>query len=674
MEKIIASQHRTRPCIANRLVNRFIVALFFFVTSINCAPAQTDSLRLIQEITIDGDWRQNETLKPQTIGHAQLSRISAHNVADAVRWMSGVQVKDYGGIGGLKTINLRSMGSHHVGIYYDGMEMGNAQNGVVDLGQLSLDNVAEVSVYHGQRASMLQTAREYSNSGTVFIQTINPLKSALRPARIKATMSYGSFDTGRASVLWTHYINNNIACTVNAEGLTSSGKYRFDYRRRNLDGSLAYDTTAIRQNGDVENLRLEANLYGHHSRRDWSAKTWWMTSRRGIPGAIVNNVWRRGERQHDQTLAAQGSYHQLLGHSRSLKVQAKYGNYRTHYVSRDTTQLMIDNTYRQQNLLLSAVLTHELGTRLWDAWSLDVGMDWMTGDRKTLRHDPLRVRTDLAKAIGYENRGLRINLSLAMTNITDWLEGDSTVSRCYWSPSLTLSYDWQPWLTLKSYAKRGMRMPTFNDLYYTDMGNANLRPEKSSQLAVGLETRHSNNTRWKVTASLDGYYNHIRDKIIAYPRGQQFRWTMLNLGRVDIYGLELRATGQYQLTGDWCAEAMLQYTWQSARDVTDPSTAYYRHQIPYIPQHNGSVMAMCRWREWSVGYNFVYTGERYSQQENIRYNHLEPWYTSDLTLSGKWGKWRMVMEVKNLLNQQYDVVINYPMPGRNYNMTLQCEL
>ena len=55
-------------------------------------------------------------------------------VADILRAFTGVQVKDYGGAGGLKTVNVRSLGSEHVGIFLDGIQVDNAQNMQVDLG------------------------------------------------------------------------------------------------------------------------------------------------------------------------------------------------------------------------------------------------------------------------------------------------------------------------------------------------------------------------------------------------------------------------------------------------------------------------------------------------------------------------------------------------------------
>lgn len=58
-----------------------------------------------------------EIVPAQVLQGEELERLNSHSVADALRYFSGVQIKDYGGIGGLKTINIRSMGSQHVGVF-----------------------------------------------------------------------------------------------------------------------------------------------------------------------------------------------------------------------------------------------------------------------------------------------------------------------------------------------------------------------------------------------------------------------------------------------------------------------------------------------------------------------------------------------------------------------------
>ena len=74
-----------------------------------------------------------EVVPVQMLSGEKLRSLGTHSIADAIRYFSGVQIKDFGGIGGLKSINVRSLGSQHVGVFYDGVELGNAQNGIVDL-------------------------------------------------------------------------------------------------------------------------------------------------------------------------------------------------------------------------------------------------------------------------------------------------------------------------------------------------------------------------------------------------------------------------------------------------------------------------------------------------------------------------------------------------------------
>ena len=159
----------------------------------NTAMAQ-DSLRVIDNVTVRSKIRYHETILPQTLKGEELEKVNAHSVADALRFMSGVQLKDYGGIGGLKTVNLRSLGSQHVGIYYDGIELGNAQNGVIDLGQFSLDNVEEVSVYQGQRSAIIQTASDFANAGSIYIRTAR--RRGIESTRLRDYGSTSQRDNG----------------------------------------------------------------------------------------------------------------------------------------------------------------------------------------------------------------------------------------------------------------------------------------------------------------------------------------------------------------------------------------------------------------------------------------------------------------------------------------------
>lgn len=153
---------------------------------------------------------------------------------------------------------------------------------------------------------------------------------------------------------------------------------------------------------------------------------------------------------------------------------------------------------------------------------------------------------------------------------------------------------------------------------------------------------------------------------------------MLNLGKVEIKGIDAQIGTTFRLPYEIDFTTKFQYTYQEAIDVTNPADNYYRHQIPYIPWHSGSAILMLDWKGWHFNYSFIYTGERYNQQENIRYNYTQPWYTSDISLMKDFKinkiSLKATAEVNNLFSQDYDVILNYPMPKRNYRFGIVVEL
>ena len=187
---------------------------------------------------------------------------------------------------------------------------------------------------------------------------------------------------------------------------------------------------------------------------------------------------------------------------------------------------------------------------------------------------------------------------------------------------------------------------------------------------------------YQIDASLSYYYNRVTDKIIAYPKGQQFRWTMLNLGTVKINGVDAHTDFSFFLPQNFTLRARLNYTYQTAIDVTNPEDTYYGHQIPYIPWHSGSVVGGLDWKSkrgdhYGFNYSFIYVGKRYCQQENTVYNEVLPWYTHDLMVYAEWciqtdrNYWlKANIELNNMLGQDYEVIRNYPMPKQNIRCTL----
>ena len=640
----------------------------------------------IEEVEVTARALTKDVIVPQTLKGAQLERLNALNVADALRYFSGVQLKDYGGVGGIKTINVRSMGSQHTAVYYNGVQLGNAQNGQVDLGRFSLDNMEQIQLYKGQKSDIFQSAREFGSAGNVYLTTRRPYFKDKERVHVRAQLRCGSFALANPNIGFDLKLTETLALNFDAEYVHSDGKYPFRYRRVLPTGEVAYDTTAIRQNGDINAVRVEGGLHDYYSTTGFfriHAYNYW--SERGIPGAIVNNVWRNGERLWDRNTFVQAEWQDEWFNRWSTRVLTKWANDYTHYKNYDERLLPSDNEYLQQELYFSFANKVQI-FNWWDA-SLAYDYQYNVLDRSNLlieaepehfgRHSHWLSAATAMNIKEY----LRLQASVLMTAVSNQPSAVSLQPK--FTPGVFFSLRPYPAidLSINAFYKQSYRYPTFNDLYYTDLGNADLRPELARQHSVEVAYRKADKI-YNIDLSASYYYNRITDKIIAYPKGQQFRWTMLNLGTVKINGVDAHADFSFFLPKNFTLHAQLNYTYQTAIDVTNPDDTYYGHQIPYIPWHSGSVVGGLDWKSkrgdhYGFNYSFIYVGKRYCQQENTIYNEVLPWYTHDLMLYAEWGihtnhdYWlKANFELNNMLGQDYEVIQNYPMPKQNIRCTV----
>ena len=135
--------------IAKRILIASSVLLYCFVSF------GQDSLKTVRLDNVDIIATSLKEENRQTSGDAlkaeQLDKVSFNSAGDAAKFLSGVTVKDYGGVGGLKTVSVRGLGSMHTNVIYDGLSINNAQNGQIDLSKFGTDNINELSLSNGNR-------------------------------------------------------------------------------------------------------------------------------------------------------------------------------------------------------------------------------------------------------------------------------------------------------------------------------------------------------------------------------------------------------------------------------------------------------------------------------------------------------------------------------------------
>lgn len=631
----------------------YIIILFFIAISTHAQTSRLDSVHTIRDVAVVGV-RPHYLTPSQTLAGAALQDLSTTSVADALKYFSGVQIKDYGGLGGLKTVNVRSLGSQHVGVYLDGIRITNAQNGQIDLGRYSLSNMESVALYNANRNERLQSASEYASAATVYLQTRRPDSTAFN-------VEYGAGSFGLQKL--KAYFSFKKFLFVDAEYQRTDGGYPFRFQ------SASEDTVGKRRNSDICFYRLEAAGFY----KGFTAHAYFYSSERGLPGPVVRRLsdqWDSTDRQWDRNFFLQSTYRHTWDRF-ALKSNLKYAYDWLRYLQDPSTNaaaMHCDNHYRQQDLYGSVSAAWNTS---WLSFTASTDLRWSDLTTNVYRSAyvyRLDSKSLLSAIASY--RGFEGNIALLYTHIGDHSarSAQSAAALSRLTPMLLASWHRRAF-TVRAFHKRIFRAPTLNDLYYTLVGNAQLRPEYTSQFDLGVDYKDRH-----LHLALDAYYNRIEDKIVAIPMKSQFRWSMVNFGLVKSLGLS--ATAGYDRTwGRFSLNANANYTCQRDRDYSSPHDPEYRNTIPYSPLHSASLIVDLGYDGWSLCTSWLYTGDRFALISNNRDDLLGAWQTVDLKLNKRFRIRRhyvqATVECNNLCDSRHEVVKRYPMPGRNWKATLQ---
>lgn len=367
----------------NKVKGTLLLYCFTIILLASFAQSKLDSLQILNEVVVTACTYQ-DIIPSQKLSGKQLEVLNSHSVADALRYFAGVQIKDYGGMGGLKTVNIRNMGSVHVGVFYNGVNAGNAQNGTVDLGKFSLDDIEEISLYNGQRSEIFQSAKDYASASAVYIRAKRPKFEDNKNTNVTVRYKGGSIRTENSSFRLEQKLNSKFSLSLSSEYLYSSGKYKFHFERKNADNSVAHDTTAYRKNSDIKSFRVESSLYGvFNDESTWETNLYYYSSDRGLPGAIVKKKFNNGERLEDKSFFIQSSYTKNVTDKYKIQLKGKFAYDYTHYNSLDTVSvfdgtpvyrnMLYDNKYYQQEVYATLINKYSILPN-WDvALSVDLG-------------------------------------------------------------------------------------------------------------------------------------------------------------------------------------------------------------------------------------------------------------------------------------------------------------
>ena len=656
--------------------------LAFLCTTIlcGCACYAQDTLqrRKLENVTVTAKAPQKETTTTapvQILTKVKLERINALQLSDAVKQLSGVVLKDYGGVGGIKTVSARGLGSQFSTLTIDGMAVGDCQNGQPDLGKYIVSDVESLSFANGQTDDILQPARLLASGNVLDMQTAKPRFHG-KSANLKLGFEAGSFGLMHPSLSYEQKFGRRLALSLQGTYVQSDGDYPFTiyYTQSKSDSSSRHRRT----HSAVRMANIETNLfYDINNTQKLTAKVHYYNAFQQLPGPVIYYRETPGsESSADQSGFVQLHYTNRLSSRWNLRVDGKFYAVRNIYddsAYQGSTGLL-HNEYRQAEYYLTGAAQYRWTDFLRLSYSSDYFYNSLNSNVESCaevgRHSWLNALS--AKA---NFNKLSITASALYSLHSESLLGEFAKEYRHFTPYIGIVY--KPLinksLRFRYFFKQNYRLPNFNECYYAYMSR-DLKPEKALQnnLGVTFDHRFNKNVFRNLTLILDGYYNRVSDKIVAFPRQSLYMWSMMNIGLVSIAGVDGKVAVELDFAEKCGLSLDATYTFQRALDITDPESKTYHQQIPYTPVHSLSASAYFTNPIVDFGYNLIIVGDRYRLAQNTAENLVEGYVDQSITLAKKiplrYGVLKLQAQVLNIFDIQYEVVKSYPMMGRNYKI------
>ncbi|WP_426667538.1 TonB-dependent receptor plug domain-containing protein [Mucilaginibacter sp. McL0603] len=639
--------------------------------------AQTDTAKKLKEVNVSSVTapKINSIAPAQQITANDFNKYSAFNVADAIRDFAGVNIIDYGGIGGLKTVSVRSLGADNTAVLYNGVQLNDAQNGQIDLSKFNLNNIQQITLYNAQPSDICQTARAYAWASILSIKTVLPQLRAADPYRILLGVKGGSFGLINPYLQWQQRINNYWSFVVNGSVEGANGRYKY---KQNNDGS---DTLATRQNGDIHAQQADGELYWIKSDSNkFNLQFNYYNSDRGLPGPVVFYAAPTNQRLYNTDYFIQSGYQHIAHNSLQVLINTKVSQSFVHFIETGVynTTGITDEHYSQREFYQSAAIAYNILPAWKISYSSDLDISGLQSD--VYKYDfPTRLSLFNVLATDLYLGNWRLQGNLLNTYITDQVRtGTAAASKSAYTPALIATF--LPFgnqdIQLRAYYKSTFRNPTFSEQYYYAIQPRPLKPEQADQYNLGaVYTRNMSGFMDYITLSVDAYYNNVKDKITYIPTRSPETPSVVNLGKVEIKGLDAVFKTQFNPFYGWKATFAANYTFQQALDVTDPTDLYYLEQIPYTPKNTLALNAGLSHNQFGIYYNQVVSSSRYENSNNTPEYYIPGYSVSDASLVYKFHISSFPVmastEINNIFNKSYVIISNYPMPGRSYRFTFQ---
>ncbi len=603
----------------------------------------------------------------------RMKTMGVTDISDALHRLPGINIRDYGGAGGMKTVSVRGFGTTHTGVIYDGIVLSDCQSGKIDLSRYSLDNVGSLSLIVGDNSDIFVPAKASASAASIIISSMSvpgPMDSLWH---VTGQMRVGSFGTYNPYFKVGKSLTPKFSFSVIGEYTHAKNNYPFTLE----NGKLV--TRERRNNSMMNSWHGEINTRWRLTPASMlDAKVYYYDNNRQLPGPVILYNPICNEKLRDRNFFGQLTYKNLSLSKFSFQGLAKFNWDASLYHDEDGKYPggILDEDYFQREVYVSGSALYVPTDKLAFNYSADYFYNNLTTNQMEVvgpwRHSVLQSFTGK-----FQNSWLLATARLLWSIYDNGVkEGISSKDENKLSPSLSVSV--QPMRNrlffIRASYKNIFRMPTFNETYYFRMGSTSLKPEDTDQFNFGLTWQY-NSTNWLNALVLTGdvYYNNVKDKIVALPTNM-FIWTMTNMDKARAFGVDVTASATFNIARRQSLVFAGNYSWQRVQPRTSPTDPDYNKQVAYTPIHSGA--ASLSWENPWVDVVVHTTGasDRYGTSSNLPITRIKGYMEMGAALIRSFKIKRNTIDLRfdmtNILDTQYEIVGNYPMPGRAWKFTV----
>lgn len=567
---------------------------------------------------------------------------STFQLSEILNQQNSTYIRDYGGLGGMKSISVRGSSSSAVSIILDGIKLNSAQNGFVDLGNLSLNNIKSMELIKGGVSAFYGAN---SLSGALIINTEDIIRDQIK-------LSYGNYSQSQIFISkGLDYGNHKFGITGNI--LNTNGKFPFKYQIKNK----TIDT--VRSNGDYLNANFGTH-YGY-SKDSWKLfnKNYFRYSNRGIPGAVLTNkLESTSDRLNEKEYFGIFGIKKIIDESSNLNLSmtAKYNkmNYKSSFIIGNS--LFYENSDFTINLDYNKYLKDL--SKTYFSLRVEFGKAFLNGDNFDLNNNSIE-RNIFAISSNIETE----IISNSSNNVNSFIGirlGKSDKYDMNYSPFISIIDNYR---NIKSDFKlsysKNYRLPNFNELYYFQYGNKDLKPENGH--SFNLEFNNHSIDNLKLSSNI--FYETTTNKIESVARSP-IVFSIDNIGKTNVYGIDFNtaySNDDFNIT--------INYTYQEGKNNSNNS-AHYNTDLVYMPNHLFSTFLGYKFYDFNLGIDYLFNSERYYLPgSNSKYSmpiihsvNSIVYYTFEINNKPL----KLKLDIKNILDNQNEFIQNYPTPGRHF--------